>query len=147
MNSPEIETLVYLGTAQLPKEDGQQGVYFLFQHAASYYQDGDWSVLSEELAKDLEAEGAVMLYGDDAIGNIADLDGLLVLLGDLREHTRLRKLPRQGYNSKVDFPAVACLGMNVRGGTRPRLSCGRSSLYSCSQSSVIVRTWSIVSNT
>lgn len=89
VNSPEIETLVYLGTAQLPKEDGQQGVYFLFQHAASYYQDGDWSALSEELAKDLEAEGAVMLYGEDAIGSIADLDGLLVLLSDLREHTRL----------------------------------------------------------
>lgn len=37
--------------------------------------------------------------------------------------------------------------MNVRGGTRPRLSCGRSSLYSRSQSSVIMRTWSTDSNT
>jgi hypothetical protein len=35
----------------------------------------------------------------------------------------------------------------VRGGTRPRLSRGRSSLYSRSQSSVMARTWSIDSNT
>ena len=39
-----------------------------------------------------------------------------------------RKLPRQVDTAKRDCPAVVGLGRNVRGGTRPRLSCGRSSL-------------------
>ena len=86
VNLPEIETLVYLGSAQL-SEDGQ--LSFLFQDAESYYRDGDWSALSEEVGKELAAEGAVMFYGEDAIGSIADIDGLLILLGDLREHMRL----------------------------------------------------------
>ena len=41
---------------------------------------------------------------------------------------RLRKLPRQVDTLQVDSRAVFGLGKNVRGGTRPRLSCGRSSL-------------------
>ena len=40
----------------------------------------------------------------------------------------VRKLPRQVDTAKRDCPAVVGLGRNVRGGTRPRLSCGRSSL-------------------
>ena len=39
-----------------------------------------------------------------------------------------RKLPRQVDTLQVDSRAVVGLGKNVRGGTRPRLSCGRSSL-------------------
>ena len=39
-----------------------------------------------------------------------------------------RKLPRQVDTLQVDSRAVFGLGKNVRGGTRPRLSCGRSSL-------------------
>jgi IS30 family transposase len=38
----------------------------------------------------------------------------------------LRKLPRQADSSQGDFPAIVGLGRKVRGGTRPRLSCGRS---------------------
>jgi len=38
----------------------------------------------------------------------------------------IRKLPRQVDSSKVDSPVDEGLGRNVRGGTRPRLSCGRS---------------------
>ena len=40
----------------------------------------------------------------------------------------LRKLPRQADSSKGDWPAAECLGRNVSGGTRPRLSWGRSPL-------------------
>ena len=40
--------------------------------------------------------------------------------------TTHRKLPRQVDSSKVDSPVDEGLGRNVRGGTRPRLSCGRS---------------------
>ena len=58
-----------------------------------------------------------------------------------------RRLPRQGNSLKLDSRAVIGLGINVRGGTRPRLSCGRSSLYSRSQASVTSRTCSIESNT
>ena len=39
-----------------------------------------------------------------------------------------RKLPRQADSSKGDWPAAECLGRNVSGGTRPRLSWGRSLL-------------------
>lgn len=37
-----------------------------------------------------------------------------------------RKLPRQADSSQGDSPALVGLGRNVRGGTRPRLSWGRS---------------------
>lgn len=85
VNLPAIDTLVYLGSAQLSKENGQPGLYFLFQDAESYHQHGDWSALSDELSEELSAEGAVMFYGEDTIGSIADIDGLLVLLNGLRE--------------------------------------------------------------
>ena len=58
-----------------------------------------------------------------------------------------RRLPRQGHSLKLDSRAGTGLGMKVRGGTRPRLSCGRSSLYSRNQISVTSRTCSIDSNT
>ena len=38
----------------------------------------------------------------------------------------LRKLPGQVDTSKGDCLGVLGLGRNMRGGTRPRLSCGRS---------------------
>ncbi len=56
-------------------------------------------------------------------------------------------VPGGHYTEMTQLQQVCGLGMNVRGGTRPRLSCGRSSLYSCSQVSVISRTCSTVSNT
>ena len=40
--------------------------------------------------------------------------------------TSLRKLPRQVDTAKGDCTGVLGLGRNMRGGTRPRLSCGRS---------------------
>ena len=58
-----------------------------------------------------------------------------------------RRLPLQGHSLELDSRRVCGLGMKVKGGTRPRLSCGRSSLYSRSQVSVISRTSSIASNT
>ena len=51
-----------------------------------------------------------------------------------------RKLPRQVDTSKGDCSGSVILGRNVRGGTRPRLSCGRSWLYETSQRSVRART-------
>ena len=89
VNLPAIETLVYLGSAQLSKDDGQSGLHFLFQNVESYHQHGDWSALSEDLGNDLAAEGAVMFFDEDVLGSIADIDGLLVLLNGLREHMRL----------------------------------------------------------
>ena len=43
----------------------------------------------------------------------------------LEAYSRSRKLPRQADSSHGDRTVVG-LGRNVRGGTRPRLSCGRS---------------------
>ena len=37
-----------------------------------------------------------------------------------------RKLPRQVDTAKGDWTGMLGLGRNIRGGTRPRLSCGRS---------------------
>ena len=51
-----------------------------------------------------------------------------------------RKLPRQVDTAKGDCSGSVSLGRNVRGGTRPRLSCGRSWLYEMSQRSVRART-------
>jgi hypothetical protein len=53
---------------------------------------------------------------------------------------RLRKLPRQAHRLNLDSRLVVDLGKNWVGGTRPRLSLGRSSLYSRSQVSTISRT-------
>ena len=39
---------------------------------------------------------------------------------------QFRKLPRQVDTAKGDCTGGFSLGKNVRGGTRPRLSCGRS---------------------
>lgn len=89
VNLPEIETLVYLGSAQMIAEDGRALTGFLFQDARSYYQDGDWSRVSEEQGGDLAAQGSVMFYDADTVATIADIDGLLPLLNDLREHMRL----------------------------------------------------------
>ena len=50
-----------------------------------------------------------------------DTEGKKQVLG-LRE----RKLPRQVDTAKGDCTGGFSLGKNVRGGTRPRLSCGRS---------------------
>ena len=39
-----------------------------------------------------------------------------------------RRLPRQGYNSKVEISDLKTLGLNTAGGSFPRDSCGRYSL-------------------
>jgi hypothetical protein len=52
----------------------------------------------------------------------------------------IRKLPRQAHSLNLDSWPVVDLGKNWVGGTRPRLSWGRSSLYSRSQISTISRT-------
>lgn len=59
----------------------------------------------------------------------------------------MRKLPRQGHSLIPDSRGCGGLGKNINGGTRPRLSWGRSSLYSRSQVSTMSRTWSRFSNT
>ena len=50
-----------------------------------------------------------------------------------------RKLPRQGDSIKGELPAV-CRALNRDGGTRPKASWGRSSLYSRIHSALISRT-------
>jgi len=42
------------------------------------------------------------------------------------ELSEMRKLPRQVDTSHGDFPGEVGLGRNISGGTRPRLSWGRS---------------------
>ena len=58
----------------------------------------------------------------------------------------VHKLPRQAHSLELDSRGSCGLGKNVSDGTRPRLSWGRSSLYSGSQDSVISRTCSSESN-
>ena len=50
-----------------------------------------------------------------------------------------RKLPRQGDSFKEELSAV-CRALNRDGGTRPKVSCGRSSFYSCIHCALISHT-------
>jgi hypothetical protein len=88
VNLPEVETLVYLGSTQFDGEEGQLTTHFMFQLARSYQEDGDWTELPKDRRDELAADAEVMFYDEDSMGGIADIDGLLVLLTDLREHMR-----------------------------------------------------------
>ena len=88
VNLPEVETLVYLGSTPFDDEERQTTTHFMFQLARSYQEDGDWTELPEDRRDELAADAEVMFYDGDGIGGIADIDGLLVLLTDLREHMR-----------------------------------------------------------
>ena len=89
VNIPEIETLIYLGSTEVSDDGGgQRRIGFLFQEAHSYLEDGDWSTLSEARRDEMTADGTVMSYDEQTVGHVADIDGLLVLLNDLREHMR-----------------------------------------------------------
>ena len=81
--------------------------------------------------------GVVTRLAAARVGNSGSIVGLDVnpgMLAVARSVTRSpmviewRKLPRQADSSKGDWPAAECLGRNVSGGTRPRLSWGRSPL-------------------
>lgn len=87
VNLPEVETLVYLGAIQV-KEEGQLQTRFVFQLAWSYQQDGNWTELPQERRKELTADAAVFFYAEDSLRLIEDIDGLLVLLNNLREKMR-----------------------------------------------------------
>ena len=52
--------------------------------------------------------------------------GQINVWGFSHASVQVRKLPRQADSSKGDWPAAECLGRNGSGGTRPRLSWGRS---------------------
>ena len=88
VNLPEVETLVYLGSTQFDDEEGRSKTHFMFQLARSYQEDGDWTGLPEERRAELATDSDVMFYDEGSVGCIADIDGLLVLLTDLREHIR-----------------------------------------------------------
>jgi hypothetical protein len=88
VNLPEVETLVYLGSTQAEDEVGQPQTLFMFQLAYSYQEDGNWIELPEERRNELSADAAVVFYAEDSLGGIADIDGVLVLLGGLRERMR-----------------------------------------------------------
>jgi len=88
VNLPEVETLVYLGSIRLDDELGQPKTHFMFQLASSYQAHGDWSELPEKRREELATNAEVMFYDEHSVGSIADIDGLLVLLTDLRERMR-----------------------------------------------------------
>src|SRR5437773_10760858 len=66
-----------------------------------------------------DGDGSLVLFGREVTPNHHALAETLVLM---------RKLPRQVDTSKIDSEGVSGLGRNVSGGTRPRLSWGRSVL-------------------
>ena len=88
VNLPEVETLVYLGAIQVKVEEGQLQTRFVFQLAWSYHQDGNWIELPKERRKELTADASVLLWAEDSLRFIEDIDGLLVLLNNLREKMR-----------------------------------------------------------
>jgi hypothetical protein len=84
LNIPEIRTLVYLG---LGKYDDGNPAYF-FQAAESFWSVGDWSLLEAAQRKEISAE-SVVTFSSDAVGGLADIDGLLVLIGGLAKRMKL----------------------------------------------------------
>ena len=85
---PNVETLVYLGKAQIEFEKGKPEIRFMFQHAWSYQEDGNWSELPKERQRELQADASVFFCPEEMLPLIADIDGLLVLLNDFRERLR-----------------------------------------------------------
>ncbi len=63
-----------------------------------------------------------------AMGETEVLDFLNWLVVDRKVAYSTRKLPRQVDTGMGDSQALVGLGRNIRGGTRPRLSWGRSVL-------------------
>jgi hypothetical protein len=89
VNIPEVETLIYLGSTEVSDDEGGQPcIGFLFQEAHSYLEDGEWSTLPDAKRDEMTTAGTVMIYNEGSVGHVADIDGLLVLLNDLREHMR-----------------------------------------------------------
>lgn len=100
VNLPEVETLVYLGSSPI-KLEGELQTRFMFQYAWSYQEDGSWIELPKERRKELMEDGSVFLFPEALLPVIADIDGLVVLLNDLREKMRRgwgweRVLPPEG---------------------------------------------------
>ena len=80
---------------------------------------------------DPETETVVVFLSNrvhpDGNGNVTALRGRVATLAAAAiKRVSLRKLPRQVDTAKGDCTGGFSLGRNVRGGTRPRLSCGRS---------------------
>src|ERR1700722_5151158 len=88
VNLPEIDTLVYLGMTQVEFEKGQPQTRFMFQHSWSYQQDGSWVDLPQEKRKELQADGSVFFSPEEMLPLIADIDGLLARLSNLRDKMR-----------------------------------------------------------
>jgi hypothetical protein len=100
VNLPDVETLVYLGSAQMVI-DGELQTRFMFQHAWSYQEDGSWIELPKERRRELMEDASVLLFPEVLLPLIADIDGLVVLLNQLREKMRRgwgweRVLPPEG---------------------------------------------------
>ena|SRR5579859_4806257 len=87
VNLPDIETLVYLGMTQV-QIDGKLQTRFMFQYAWSYQEDGPWPDLSKDQRRELAADGSVFFCPEEMLSLIADVDGLIRSMSNLREHIR-----------------------------------------------------------
>ena len=68
-----------------------------------------------------------MRFEEFVVGQVIDVGSVQVKESEILQFARrYRKLPRQVDTCKGDCTGGMGLGRNVRGGTRPRLTCGRS---------------------
>jgi hypothetical protein len=75
---PIVETLVYLGPDTVDEDAGPEPGH-LFQHADSFYADGNWNDLTEAERYEFE-EPPVIAFSDKHRDNVVDANGLIAEL-------------------------------------------------------------------
>lgn len=84
VNIPEIQTLIYLGLGT--NEDGNTA--YFFHEADSFCAVGDWSRL-DDAERALVSAQSIAAFEAGAVGSVADIDGLVSLLGGLAKRMKL----------------------------------------------------------
>lgn len=84
VNLPKIQTLVYLGLGT--NEDGAPA--YFFQEADSFCAVGDWSRL-DDAGRAMVSAQSIAAFDAGAVVSVADIDGLMVLLGGLAKRMKL----------------------------------------------------------
>jgi hypothetical protein len=90
-NTPEIDTLIYLGRDLNGTQPGNEVVHY-FQLAYSYYRHGNWNNLSTA-ERELLSDYPLQLYGVDSLDPICDLAGLLTELSELLQKQNGKPAP------------------------------------------------------
>ena len=84
VNIPQIETFVYLGQGRF---EGSDEIAYIFQGAESYCEFGDVTTMEQSVRPPLLDH--LLSFSKESIGDVADIDGVLVLLQGLAKRIKL----------------------------------------------------------